>query len=870
MKKFRSVLSALLAVSLVFGTLLASVSAASSPENVEKHWAAGTLKKWLAAGLIQGYPDGTLKPDAPVTRGEFAALLNRAFGLKDEAAGVSFNDLPKANWAYHDIAVAVQAGYLQGTGGGNVSPAQAAARQEASVMVANILHLDTKTNTDVSQFKDAAQIADWSKGSVAALASNKIVKGDEQGNFRPKASITRAEAVVVLDAALALQNNNSVAKTFDKAGVYGSADKTETINGNVVISAAGVTLQNVVITGNLTIAKEVAEGDVTLKKVTVKGTTTVNGGGPNSIHLEDSVLLRIIVDKATGRVRIVAIGATTVQDVIIQSPVKIEESHVTDSGFKNIEISKALPKDSNVELVGHFESVGVNAANIQLNIPSGKVDNLDVAKDAAGNVINVSKEAQVLKLVLDAVAKLIGEGKVDQATVNDGAKGSSFETKPGQVDGAAKDSITAPGATVVTGGGGGGSTGGNNGGNNNGGNTGGNNGGDNGGSTPPKCTVNCDDANLHSLSVAGSVYMELAQRNFGTAKVGVGFESMMQDYSVDLPSNFAESDVAFTVTAAAYATISYSVDYDDGNEIKDVAVGDQGSFNIHLREKHDATVMVTVTNANDNQSKYYYVKFVYDRGIQEAFRIDHLVMSPTQTYNILQSEALMAGDSVTATVPAADTSKGLELTVSGVSGQNGSSAFGVSLADYSKNNVFKPANLIGTIHVVVTRAGQEIMNGDYQYDLTPVPLITDGTGINVTLWTKEQLKQKDATSYSVNRASYGIDISFDKVANPALQNVKYIEVAYGDKLYTNSEKYAWTYEDRKKSQVKYGFRGPIPVSDDYPYNVVPQGYTEVHDQFAYIFLYDEHKKLIGCYVQELHFDADHVGEGVTIVPPVVK
>ncbi|EFM10640.1 S-layer domain protein [Paenibacillus curdlanolyticus YK9] len=862
MKKFRSILSALLAVSLVFGTLLASVSAASS-ENVDKHWAAGTLKKWLDAGLIQGYPDGTVKPDAPVTRGEFAALLNRAFGLKDEAASVSFNDLPTTNWAYHEIAVAVKAGYLQGTGGGKVSPAQAAARQEASVMVANVLHLDTKTNTDVSQFKDAAQIADWSKGAIAALASKQIVKGDEQGNFRPKASITRAEAVVVLDAALELQNN-SATKTFDKAGVYGSADKTETIDGNVVISAAGVTLQNMVITGNLTIAKEVAEGDVTLKNVTVKGTTTVNGGGPNSIHLEDSVLLRIIVDKATGRVRLVAIGATTVQDVIIQSPVKIEESHVTDSGFKNIELSKALPKDSNVELVGHFESVGVMAANIQLNIPSGTVDNLDVASGAAGNTINVSKEAQVLKLILDAVAKLIGEGKVDQATVNDAAKGSSFETKPGQVDGSAKDSITTPGTAVVIGGGGG-STGGNNSGSdtggNNGGNTGGDNGGNNGGSTPPQCTVDCDDATLHSLSVTGSVYMELVQRDFGVAKVGIGFESNMQDYSVDLAQNFTESDVNFTVTAAAYAKLSYSLVYDDGNEIKDIAVGDQGTFNIHLREKHDATVMVTVTNANDNQSWNYYVKFVYQRDLQEAFRIFKLPVSPTETYQFFETSALEEGDHVVVTVPAADTTKGLKISVNFDCGKYGS---GYNLADYSKNNFFKPVNTIGKLHVVVTRAGQEIMNGEYQYDLTPVPLITDGTGINASLWTQEQMKQDGAEN-----ASYRIEIDLDKNANPALQNVKYMDVMYEDKVYTNMEKRVWTYEDFKTSQNKYGFTGPTRVGNN-SYLLTSYGYNEVHDKFAYIFLFDEHKKLIGCYVQELHFDADHVGEGVTIVPPVVK
>ncbi|MWC27698.1 S-layer homology domain-containing protein [Paenibacillus sp. MMS18-CY102] len=862
MKKFRSVLSALLAVSLVFGTLLASVSAAS-PENVDKHWAVGTLKKWLAAGLIQGYPDGTVKPDAPVTRGEFAALLNRAFGLKDEASGVSFNDLPTTNWAYHDIAVAVQAGYLQGTGGGKVSPAQAAARQEASVMVANVLHLDTKTNTDVSQFKDAAQIAEWSKGAVAALASNKIVKGDEAGNFRPKASITRAEAVVVLDAALALQNNNSVAKTFDKAGVYGSADKTETINGNVVISAAGVTLQNVVIAGNLTIAKEVAEGDVTLKKVTVKGTTTVNGGGPNSIHLEDSVLLRIIVDKATGRVRIVAIGATMVQDVIIQSPVKIEESHVTDSGFKNIEISKALPKDSNVELVGHFESVGIMAANIQLNIPSGTVDNLDVAGGATGNTINVSKEAQVLKLILDAVAKLVGEGKVDQATVNDGAKGSSFETKPGQVDGSAKDSITVPGTTAVTGGGGGGNLGGNTGGNNsggdtggdNGGNTGGNNGGDNGGSTPPKCTSNCSDDSLHSLSVTGSVYMELAQAGRINAPPVIGFDSSALSYVVDVPKLVSEMNATITVSAATYAKVTYGLSYGDGTHI-DQNVDSSGRFNIVLKPKQDVTLYLKVKNGYGIYEKLYSVSFYYERELQEAFQLNRFY---------LNSNALKNGDHVTVTVPAADTTLGTTLTVNSDVGPSYNSFNSLSclLLDLTNNNKFQPANLKGSIHIVVTRAGQEIMNGNYQYDLTPVPVFTDGTGIKVTAATKAELQEQKVNNYGIG-FDYGIHVKVDKSANPALQNAKYMEVQFIGKTSTSMQQEGWKYEDLKSSQDKQVW-SHTSIDSEYASFVYSLG--KVYDQIVYVYFYDEQKQPIGYYVYNLAFDTDHVGEGTTIVPP---
>ena len=68
-------------------------------------------------------------------------------------------------------------------------------REEAASIIANITNLSSNSNF---KFTDDSKISNWAKPSVYALAENKIMGGYENGAFRPKNKITRAEAVVTL------------------------------------------------------------------------------------------------------------------------------------------------------------------------------------------------------------------------------------------------------------------------------------------------------------------------------------------------------------------------------------------------------------------------------------------------------------------------------------------------------------------------------------------------------------------------------------------------------------------------------------------------------------------------------------------------
>lgn len=443
--RFKKVLSVAMALTIIvsfFGT-----SALAAPDT-RGHWAEKEINEWVEQGLIGGYKDGSFKPDASISRAEFIALVNRAFAFT-ESSESGFNDVSQNDWYYNEVLRAKAAGYIGGYQDGTIKPKNNINRQEVAAILSRLLNVGTDA-TGVNQFKDKDAIPQWSAGIIGGIVNKGLMNGYSDGTFNPLKNTTRAEAVVILKRALEGKVESNIEEkknVYNNAGTYGPEEGTETIKGNVEVTASGVTLKNMVIEGNLTIAKEVGNGEVFLKGVTVKGKTYVNGGGENSIHFEDTVLLTVIVNKADGTVRIVASGKTTVQEVTLQSSAKLEQIGAASAAFKAVTLSEALPKDSKVTLIGEFESVEILAVNIAVEVPRGVINNLKVAEGAIGAIINLSKDAKIVSLIVDAIAKFLGTGVIEKAEGKH-ANASSYEKMP--------NSGVGPTTYRSTGGGGGG------------------------------------------------------------------------------------------------------------------------------------------------------------------------------------------------------------------------------------------------------------------------------------------------------------------------------------------------------------------------------------------------------------------------------
>ncbi|WP_459954450.1 S-layer homology domain-containing protein, partial [Paenibacillus pini] len=447
---------------IIFSSYSFAGLAMAQTSDIKGHWAEKQLEEWQNKGLLHGFSDGSLRPNSSITRAELAALMNRYFKFTVQKE-IQFTDLVKNQWQYPELAKAAQAGYIEGYSDGTIRPDKQVSRQEVAVMLANVIKASAAAESDKSSFRDEADIAAWSKNAVRTLVAKGLISGYKDGTFRPQASLTRAEAVILLSRV-----PNAQSTVYDKAGTYGPATGMDMVMGDVIINVAGVTLQNTMVHGNLVLGKDIASGDVTLKNVKVEGTTTVSGGGEKSIHLLDTTLGKLVVNRENGVVRIVAELASSIQDTTVLSAAILEESsNLTGAGFINVLLSKGL----NSTLSGTFKDLKIEATNMKIEILKGSVESVTV--DGSGNTITLSKDASIVKLVVNALIKLLGSGKVSTATINEGGKGSSFEVAPTKVDGPQSGSIKGnstggSGGGSNTGGGssgGGGSTGGGTGGN---------------------------------------------------------------------------------------------------------------------------------------------------------------------------------------------------------------------------------------------------------------------------------------------------------------------------------------------------------------------------------------------------------------------
>jgi hypothetical protein len=118
---------------------------------------------------------------------------------KDSTGQVSFSDLPTVHWAFHDINFLAGKGLVKGYNDGSFKPQQNISRQEFAVLVERIAEMNGNNITGYAlPYKDAGQIAGWARQAVAAATFLGIFQGDAEGKFNPHEFISRAEITVVL------------------------------------------------------------------------------------------------------------------------------------------------------------------------------------------------------------------------------------------------------------------------------------------------------------------------------------------------------------------------------------------------------------------------------------------------------------------------------------------------------------------------------------------------------------------------------------------------------------------------------------------------------------------------------------------------
>lgn len=116
------------------------------PDVEPSYWAQPFIERLAAQNIISGYPDGTFRPEQPLDRDEFAALIREAFNqneVRKIPSGSVFKDVPNGYWAAPAIEEAYEAGFMRGFPGGFFQPREEVSRVQALVSLVNGLNLSS-------------------------------------------------------------------------------------------------------------------------------------------------------------------------------------------------------------------------------------------------------------------------------------------------------------------------------------------------------------------------------------------------------------------------------------------------------------------------------------------------------------------------------------------------------------------------------------------------------------------------------------------------------------------------------------------------------------------------------------------------------
>ncbi|MEW6183457.1 MAG: S-layer homology domain-containing protein [Bacillota bacterium] len=186
--------------------------------DLQDHWAAEEIQQLLDDGFISGYRDHTFRPENTITRAEFASVLSRVLSLGNGEAEYldaldDKTDVPV--WAYDSIASVLGTGLLHGYPGpgGKVAflPAKTLTRVELATVLSRALaqtvgvHPVPETN-----FTDRSQIPGWALESVKIATESGLIKGFQDGTFRPQNQVTRAETAVMVQRLLQILEKEGV------------------------------------------------------------------------------------------------------------------------------------------------------------------------------------------------------------------------------------------------------------------------------------------------------------------------------------------------------------------------------------------------------------------------------------------------------------------------------------------------------------------------------------------------------------------------------------------------------------------------------------------------------------------------------------
>ena len=164
-------------------------------------WYAGAVERVCAAGLMNGTGASTFSPGETVTRGQTAAILHRLAGAP-AARGGGFSDVPDTAYYSEAVAWAAGQGIVEGYYDGTFRPDLPVSRQQLAAILwryAKMEEADSGARATLRGYRDAGDVSAYAREAMRWALSEGILQGTGDGTLQPQGRAARGQTAVLLE-----------------------------------------------------------------------------------------------------------------------------------------------------------------------------------------------------------------------------------------------------------------------------------------------------------------------------------------------------------------------------------------------------------------------------------------------------------------------------------------------------------------------------------------------------------------------------------------------------------------------------------------------------------------------------------------------
>lgn len=346
--------------------------------------------------------NGELNLEGTILRSTVAKMVVTAFAAKGEADLSGYPDVMDGAWYASWMAKANQMGIMTGTSG-KMNPGNEVTLAEVAAMLCRALGLSVDKDATVEG------VAAWAAPYIKALVDAEYITAEDAAKAHEP--MTRGAFAEVI---YKVSGEGNYAKEEN-------AEITEDVNGNIVITANGVSLKGITVKGDIIIADGVDAGSVVLDGVKVEGRIVVRGAGAELTN--GTTASSTVVAATTGEATVKADDGSDAGDIAVAGTngmaadkvvIDMAEPKVTVTTATEVAVQNAEGGE-----------ITLQAPNASLSVESGTVANVTVADGASGVKVDVAEGATIDKVTTNTDLAVTGEGTVTEkagsGTVTDGS-----------------------------------------------------------------------------------------------------------------------------------------------------------------------------------------------------------------------------------------------------------------------------------------------------------------------------------------------------------------------------------------------------------------------------------------------------------------